>query len=180
MRLSVFLSLACLLPLLSVSRGEDVALDAKSDLAANAAMQYWQAFSRLPTLDKDEEKLLADWATIPLDAAAQKLIDSSQSSMLYLRRGAALPRCDWCLEYNAAMGLPLPQLWKARDVARFASLHVRKELERGDKKSAQTDARAIMVLGRHARRDPILVSILVGFSLENMAVDVVAPYVPEL
>src|SRR5438128_9269142 len=120
-----------LFPLLVVSvtwRPATVAaqgLEAKSDLAANAAMQYWQAFSQLPTLDNDQEKLLADWSAAPLDAAAQKLIDSSKASLLYLRRGESLARCDWCLDYNDGMGLLLPHLGKSRELARFAALHAR-------------------------------------------------------
>jgi hypothetical protein len=175
-----------LLPLLLVltqlrpATGLAEGLDVKSDLAANAAVQYWQAFAQLPTLDKEQEKLLAEWNTVPLDAAAQKLIDSSRSSMVYLRRGSVLPRCDWCLEYNDGMGLLLPHLAKARDLARFAALHARQELEQGNKKAAQADATAIMVLARHVRRDPIMVSLLVGYSLEGVATDLMAPYVPEL
>ena len=41
--------------------------DGKSELAANAALQYWQAFSQIPTLDKDQEKVLAEWSTVALD-----------------------------------------------------------------------------------------------------------------
>ena len=168
------------LALLQPSIGSAQGLDAKSDLAANAAMQYWQAFSKLPTLNKDQEKLLADGNSIPLDAAAQELIDASRASMMYLRRGAALSRCDWCLDYNDGMGLLLPHLGKARELARFAALHVRQECERGDKRAAQADAHAIMVLARHVGRDPILICLLVQYAIEGLVVDLVAPIVPEL
>src|SRR5947209_6298394 len=70
------------------------------DHGANAAMKYWQAFALLPSLDKDQEKLLAEWNKVPLDAAALKLIDRSRESRVYLHRGAKLPRCDWGLDYE--------------------------------------------------------------------------------
>ena len=57
------------------------------DLAANAALQYWQAFALLPALDTMQEKRLADWSKDPLDAAALKLIAASEESRRYLLRG---------------------------------------------------------------------------------------------
>src|SRR5262249_27565054 len=61
----------------------------------NAAMKYWQAFGLMPTLTKDQETILHDWEKVPLDAAAQKLIDQSKNSLDYLHRGAKLDKCDW-------------------------------------------------------------------------------------
>src|SRR5437773_6276044 len=79
-----------------------------SDLAANAALQYWQAFSQMPA-DKEHEKLLDQWQKAPLDdAAVQRLIAGSHQSLLYLQRGAALKACDWGLDYNDGISLLLP------------------------------------------------------------------------
>src|SRR5438270_13424546 len=74
--------------------------DAKPDLAANAALKYWEAFALMPALDKDQETLLAEWNKVPLDESARKLITASQKSRLYLYRGAKLRRCDWSLDYE--------------------------------------------------------------------------------
>src|SRR2546422_6371327 len=76
----------------------------KSELAANAALQYWQAFAKMPTLDMDQEHLIQQWQTVSLDdPAVQKLIADSHTSLMYLQRGAALPQCDWGLDYNDCM-----------------------------------------------------------------------------
>ena len=91
---------------------------AKADLAPNAAVQYWQAFAQMPTFDKDQEKLLADWNTVSLnDAAVKSLITGSRASLMYLHRGAKMRHCDWGLDYNDGISLMLPHIAKARDLA---------------------------------------------------------------
>src|SRR4051812_21449087 len=99
--LALLFSLA-LLP--SPPAGAEVA-DAKSDLGANAAMKYWQAFAQMPALDREQEALLGEWNKVPFDPAALKLIATSEKSRLYLHRGAKLSRCDWSLDYEDGMNL---------------------------------------------------------------------------
>jgi hypothetical protein len=155
--------------------------DEKSDLAANAAIQYWQAFAQLPTLDKEQEKILDEWNTVSTsDPAVQKLAQASQASRMYLLRGAKLARCDWGLEYSDGISLMLPHLAKARDLARHAALHARVEFERGNRQPLQENATAIMALARHVGRDPILISILVRYLIEDTTIDLVTPYVPQI
>lgn len=154
--------------------------NATSDLAANAAMKYWQAFAQMPTLDKDQEKLLGDWYKAPLDDAALKLIAASETSRLYLHRGAKLSRCDWSLNYEDGMGLLLPYLAKSRDLARHAGLHARHEFEKGHWDAGLEDVNAIMALARHVGNEPIMICILVRHLIEWVALDAVTPYLPEL
>ncbi len=155
--------------------------DGKSELAANAALQYWQAFAQMPTLDKEQEKILGEWSTVSLDdPAVEKLVAGSTAALKYLHRAAREPRCDWGLDYRDGISLMLPHLAKARDLARLAALHGRYEFQRGNKRALRDDATAIMALGRHVARDPILICILVGHIIEDTAIDLVAPYVPEM
>src|SRR5262249_53917503 len=44
----------------------------------------------------------------------------------------------------------------------------------------KADAGAMLTLARHVGGDPIILCALVGYSIEEMAVELVAPYVPEL
>jgi hypothetical protein len=163
------------------SHARSQAPDVKSDLAGNAALQYWQAFAQMPTLDKNQEKILGEWSTVALDdAAVEKLVVDSRASLKYLHRGANEKRCDWGLDYSDGISLMLPHLAKARDLARLAALHARYEFQRGNKTALRDDATAIMALGRHVGRDPILICILVRYLIEDTAIDLVAPYVPEM
>jgi hypothetical protein len=154
--------------------------------ADNAALMYWQAFALMPNLDKEQEKLLqdinnvAEWQKLPLHPEAQKLVEASQASLMYLHRGAKIARCDWGLDYNDGVSLMMPHLAKARDLVRLAALRARIEFERGNRKAARADTAAMAALARHVASDPIMISILVGTGLEGVVVDVVAPYVPDL
>ena len=95
-------------------------------------------------------------------------------------RGAKLRGCDWGLDYEDGIGLLLPHLNKARELARLAALHARHELEQGHVEAAAEDASAILALARHVGSEPIVISILVRYSIEANAVDLLASYLPEM
>jgi hypothetical protein len=177
-------ALAAVAALPPVAIGQTV--PGQTELGANAALQYWQAFAQMPNLDKEQEKLLQDWNNVdqwqklPLHPEAQKLVDASHSSLMMLHRGWKQPRCDWGLDYGDGMSLMLPHLAKSRDLARLAALRARMEFERGNYKFARNDATAIMALARHVGRDPIMICVLVRYGLEGIVVDLVAPYVPDI
>jgi hypothetical protein len=154
---------------------------AAPDLAANAAIQYWQAFAQMPALDEAQERVLSEWSTVSLDdPTVKKLLADSQHSLLYLHRGAKLAQCDWGLDYSDGISMLMPHLSRARNLARLAALHGRYEFERGSAKAARADAQAIVSLARHVGRDPVMISVLVRYLIEGLAVDLAAPYAPDL
>lgn len=146
----------------------------------NAALQYWQAFGLLPALSAEQEKLLENWHTAPIDGAANTLLDQSQNSLKLLRRASKLRKCDWGLEYSDGISLLLPHLAKARTLARVAALDARRALEQGRMEAARDDLMAMMVMSRHVGADYTLISRMVACAMESMTIDVVAPYVPEI
>jgi hypothetical protein len=143
-------------------------------------MKYWQAFALMPTPDKDQEKLLWDGYKTPLDATAAKLIGNSELSLKYLRRGAALERCDWSLDYGDGVFLVLPHASKSRILSRLAALHARHEFDQGHWKSGLEDVASLFKLARHVETDPIAIIQMVGYTIEATAIDTAAPYLPEL
>jgi hypothetical protein len=146
----------------------------------NAALQYWQAFAMLPALTADEEKLLEECLTVPLDDATKALLDKSQPSLMFLRRAAKLPECDWGFDYRDGVSLYLPHLAKSRTLARIAVVDARRAFENGPSSVARDNAYGIMTMARQIGGDHTLISMLVSYSLENMTVDLVAPHVPKL
>jgi hypothetical protein len=155
--------------------------DAKPDLGANAALKYWQAFAHLPSLDNKEEKLLEECNKVRLDAAALTLITRSQLSRAYLHRGVKLPHCDWSLDYSEeGWRLLLPHLRKVRTLARLTVLAARHELEQGHWQAGAEDVTALLKLARHIQMDQMPLPNLVGYSIETMAIEAAAPYLPEL
>jgi hypothetical protein len=174
------MALALAPPAASFAAAQAPGRDAGADRAANAALQYWQAFALMPVLDQDQEKRLADANKVPLDATVHQLVAAFQESRTYLLRGAQARGCDWGLDFNDGMGLLLPHLAKARALARLATLHARIELEQGHAEAAAADVTAMLTLARHVGSDAIMISILVRFAIEAMAIDLLAAHLPQL
>src|SRR5262249_21936293 len=117
---------------------------------------------------------------VPLDAATLKLIDKSRNSRLYLHRGAKLRFCDWGLDYADGIRLLLPHAPKARALALLTALHARHEFEQGHCKAGWQDVTDLLALARHLEKDAIMIVQLVGYSIEAIAIESAAPYLPDL
>ena len=130
-------------------------------------MKYWQAFAQLPPRDEAQQQRLRGVAD---DAARRRRPQARQptsdKSFLYLRRGAALPRCDWSLDYEDGVGLLLPHLDKARTLTLLACLRARIALADGHPADGVDDLLAALTLGRHVA-DPIMICLLVDYSVEQ-------------
>jgi hypothetical protein len=149
-------------------------------VSENAALQYWQAFVTMPAFDAEQEKLLQNWATAPIDEAVNKLLDESQTSLMFLHRGAQMRECDWGLDYRDGANMHLPHLIRARTLARLAALDARRAFEAKDYDRAHDDAAGMIVLARYVGKDYTLVSMLVCYAIEGMTVELAAPYIPEV
>ena len=80
------LSLALTILVLSSS---PAAADPPPDLAANAALKYWQAFATLPEFTAGEkDKLAAECLTMPLDAQARRSVTRAKYALDMMHRGA--------------------------------------------------------------------------------------------
>jgi hypothetical protein len=152
---------------------------AQSEEPTVAALKYWQAFAQLPPRDEAQQRRLADWKITPLDQAARKLAADGDKSMLYLRRGASRPRCDWSLDYEDGVGLLLPHLDKARTLALLTCLRARIALADGQPGREVNNLLAAMTLARHVS-DPIMICQLVDYSMESHAGEAIALMLPML
>jgi hypothetical protein len=171
------IALTALLP--AVARAQ--LKEGNGGLSDNAALQYWQGFSQLPVLDKDQEKLLTEPNSFAVnDPAVTKLLGASHQSLTFLHRGAELKNCDWGLYYKDGISMLMPHLAKSRDLARLAALDARRAFENGNWKAGRRDMTSMMVLARHVGRDPVMISLLVRLGIEGLVVDTVAPYVSEI
>jgi len=147
--------------------------------AANAALQYWLAFAVLPVLNDEEDALVAQFATAPIDEKVEKVVSRSETALRLMHRGAALRHCDWGLNLEAdGPGTMLPHLAKARQLCRLACLRARWRFERGEDQAAFDDLTAVFRLARHLEQDSILIGILVRIALERGAITVAAARLP--
>jgi hypothetical protein len=157
-----------------------LAQNPKADVGPNAALKYWQAFALMPVLDNEEEKLLSAGNTAAREEDIAKLLKKSEMSLQYLHRGARLQLCDWSLDYDQGIFLPLPYAGKSRALARLAALDARHEFKQGHWKIGWEDVIAQLKLARHVETDPIMIVQLVGYGIETTAIETAAPYLPKL
>jgi hypothetical protein len=147
-------------------------------MPANAAMKYWQAFALMPELSKEQEKKLRSTSS-PLDSADEKLIEEADGSLRYLHRGAAIRTCDWSLDYDDGPFMAIPHVEKARTLARLACLRARQFFARGRPNDALADIITTFVFSRHVGADPIFLNVLIQYSIEQSAIEVVALHLGE-
>ena len=159
-----------LLPLGSASA------DAPSDLGANAALKYWQAFAQLPTLTEAEQhKLSAECLTMPLDAHAREMVSSAAYALRMMHSGASLPRCDWAIDWkDEGIEALLPQLSAGRALSSLACLRARLRFQEGRTAEAIDDLVDALTLGRHVSLDGSLIGILVSYAIEGRVSETLA------
>ena len=157
------------------------AQDAKPGPGPNAAMKYWQAFAldAGPRLRRGKATPRCEQGRSP-KRTSPKLLKKSEMSLNYLHRGASLQHCDWSLDYDQGIFLPLPYASKSRALSRLAALDARHEFKQGHWKTGWEDVIAQLKLARHVETEPIMILQLVGYAIEMTAIETAAPYLPEL
>jgi hypothetical protein len=156
--------------------------DAPSDLGANAALKYWQAFAALPKFtDAEQSRLMAEHLTMPLDAQAKERVSKAEYALRMMHHGARLPRCDWGIGWEEdGIEVLLPQMGAARVLSSLACLRARMRFADGHGAEAIDDIVAAKTLGRQVSLDGSLIGVLVGYSIEGRTDDALALYLPEL
>jgi len=153
----------------------------KSPLANNAALKYWQAFDQMPKPSPENSKILdADWNTIPFDAAALKILEEGDTALKLFHRGTKLERCDWGTDYEDGPATLMPQVQKARELTRLSCFRARYRMEKGKHEEAVDDLLDVFVLARHVGYKSPLIALLVGYALDNVAIETAARYLPKM
>lgn len=158
------------------------AADAPSDLGANAALKYWQAFATMPKFtDAEESRLIAEYLTMPLDAQAKESVSKAEYALRMMRHGARLPRCDWGIGWEEdGIEVLLPQMPAARVLSSLACLRARMRFADGRGAEAIDDIVAATTMGRQVSLDGSLIGILVGYNIEGRMDDALALHLPDL
>lgn len=161
--------------------GGPAAAAAPTDLGANAALKYWQAFATLPRFTGEEQKKLnAECTTMPLDAGARAMVSRADYSFKMLHAGAALPRCDWAIGFDEGIAQLLPQNDGALVLTALSCLRARIRFEEAHDAEAVADLLEALTLARHVSVDGYLVSVLIGYRIEERTGRVLAAHLPEL
>ena len=155
--------------------------DAGPNLGANAALKYWQAFAQLPKLPTAEsEKLNAECLTMPLDDQARGLLSKADYALEMMHFGAIQPNCDWGIAYEPGVATRLPQAQASRELSALACLRARMRFKEGRTADAVDDLVDCLTLSRHISVGSVSIMVLVGYSIENRAIQVLAHDLPRL
>jgi hypothetical protein len=156
--------------------------NAPSELDANAALKYWQAFAAIPKFtDAEQTKLMAEYLTMPLDAQARESVSKADYALRMMHQAAPLAQCDWGIDWEAGgIEVLLPQMSAARVLSSLACLRARMRFEEGRRAEALDDVIAATRMGRQVSRDGSLIGVLVGYSIEGRMNDALALFLPNL
>lgn len=142
-------------------------------LGDNAALRYWLAFAMMPALSTEQDEIVGNWDTAPLNGKAKEIVNSSRSSLDLLQRAREVTNCDWGLLDDGPETL-MPHLAKARQLARLAGLRIRCRVAEGDEGGAVEDTLAVLALARQVSVDRLLISQLVAYAIEHVAINAAA------
>lgn len=114
---------------------------AQKNLADNAALRYWSAFSAIQDsgiTDQEAKELNSVLETMgPLDPSKYKdLLEKNTLALEVMARGTLLPHCDWGLDYALGENVPVDYARKALVLGRLNVLYTIHLYHSGDKDAA--------------------------------------------
>jgi RNA polymerase sigma factor (sigma-70 family) len=153
---------------------------AAPERGANAALQYGQAFIALRRGVGDQDKLLEECLTMPLDTRARQIVTRAAYALRLMQRGAALPRCSWAIDFERGLEFPWTHGEGARVLSSLACLRARIRFEEGRNAEALEDVLAALALARHVSLDGTVDSLRAGYDIEQRLSELLALHLPRL
>lgn len=96
-----------------------------------------------------------------------------------LRQAAARPICRFTRDYTRpSVDMLIPEIQFLRNAARILAVSARYEASRGEITAALRDVSSIMKISLHASSEPILISGLVGLSIDGISINALSEILP--
>lgn len=143
----------------------------------NAALQYWQGFGMITV---DMEKKLEDIDAVRFEGDALEMVRDDNNVLKYLYTGAAQPHCNWGLDLRTGPELLLPHLKLSREMGRLAVLRARYRFGQGHWHNGLADVLATFEMAKDVGDTPVMISLLVRYSIEQFAVDALAQHLDQM
>lgn len=139
----------------------------------NPALLYWREFAVMPEVNSKRVEELSNSAAITTDH-----LDFVTKFDATFRRLSKVRRftgdCDWGDDLDEGPYLLLPYLSKARNVAKVAQLRARIHFENGENLKAVDELLSVYTLGGHIANSPILINLLVHYSIDRICAAIIA------
>jgi hypothetical protein len=139
----------------------------------NPALLYWREFSVMPEVNSKQVEELSKSSAITTDHLSFiSKFDATFRRLSKVRRFTG--ECDWGDDLDEGAFILLPYLSKARDVAKVAQLRARVHFKNGEDKKAVDELLSVYTLGGHIADSPILINLLVHFSMDKICTAIIA------
>jgi hypothetical protein len=140
----------------------------------NAATVYREAFAAMPKLDAAEERKLFDARSATPTPAERALVVKAEPALKLAAEASRVRTCDWNLNLNEGPMLALPHLGLMQNLAALALLKARLV----DPRTAVEQHEMVLRMARHTASTPLLLSRLVGISIEAKGMTSIASMLP--
>lgn len=158
-RLNRIVATGAVSAMLTLSSGAALAVDSK----VNAALRYWRAWSLIT--ERDDQTLSdspwgyeADFETTP---ELVRFIEDKQQIIGLLREAAAMPGCDFGIDYHKGPHALMTHLRPVRTSVHLLTLDARLHANTGDTDTAVADLEAAFRLERHLAGGSMIIGGLV-------------------
>ena len=117
------------------------ALQSAQNPDGNAALRYWSAFaemqdSAITAGQAKELNQILDGTAPYNDSEYGELVEKNREALATMARGAALPYCNWGIDYQLGPNAPMEYTRKALELGRLSALYAFHLSVRGDKDAA--------------------------------------------
>jgi hypothetical protein len=140
---------------------------AAPDGGASATYEYGQAYIALRRGLGNQDKLISECLTMPLDAHVRELVNKGAYALRMVQRGAARPRCDWARDFDCGIEVSFTHAEGAQLVSALACVRARLRFQEGKNADAIEDIVAAMTLARHISGDGTLASLSLFLALAS-------------
>jgi len=139
----------------------------------NAAPIYIREARALSAVD---QQMLSDFTSRRPDRRARvsresvrRLLLQAEDNLARVRTAAALPACQFPVNWTAGAGAQFPHYADARRLARILRAHARLCAIDGRRSEAMADVAAILGIARHVGQEPVLLASLVEYAIIALA-----------
>lgn len=165
-----------LLALLAILPWTTIARAAEEQAKPNAALCYWPICVRFhsPAWTEADRQILYNPMTAPLDDETERVLKWCANYLREMHRGAAMPHCEWQLDWSGGADTPLHHVQNVRPLAGLFLLRARYCLAKDQSDVAADDLADAIAIGRHLAIDGVVPGLMVQFLMQTNAVQVAA------
>ena len=136
----------------------------------NAAVLYYRASLAYDANDAMMDKVMKFIkGDAEIDDEITKYIEDNKYAIKYYIDAGDAPNCDWGMDYSEGVELQMPHFSPLRNLARIVRAQAKITAESGDYNRALDLCLSLNKAGNHIAGGGLLISYLVGISLDAMA-----------